>query len=327
MSKLELPPEPPIVSFVVDGLIPRGHASLLYAPAGVGKTRLLAYLAVQLTRPNGGMFGHYKTAHGWVLILDADDPSGTGFAQWVNRFLKGCRDAQRSLLDHRAVSGGLLPHDIDKLAVELEQNPPTLIILDSFAAAFIGVDSIKAHKVQEPLTKLVELAVNIGAGIVITDHVGKLAPKQTVAEKGAMGTAQKMAAPRAAFALDKLPADECNERDVLRLVCTKQSYAPVPPPMGLEVVLEGDIARITPFDLPNSERADERAARVGTELLSTVGSKGIARGDLLKAMEAKAGVGSRTAANALKLIESRLGNRLKIERLGGRGNPLLYRLE
>ncbi len=45
VNKLELPKIVPKASWAVTNIIPVGHTSMLYAPAGVGKTRIVAYLA------------------------------------------------------------------------------------------------------------------------------------------------------------------------------------------------------------------------------------------------------------------------------------------
>ena len=57
ISRLTLPQEVPTVQFHIAGLMPSGYLSLLFAPAGVGKTRLMAHLAVQTVRPCGEFAG------------------------------------------------------------------------------------------------------------------------------------------------------------------------------------------------------------------------------------------------------------------------------
>ncbi|MFX9465437.1 hypothetical protein ABTO23_18680, partial [Acinetobacter baumannii] len=87
-----------------------------------------------------------------------------------------------------------------------------------------------------PIRALTSLAQATGAALLLLDHVGKLAPGQTVAEKGPLGSTAKLFSPRAAFALDRIPPKEVEGRDVVKLTCVKQSYAPLPPPIGLELV-------------------------------------------------------------------------------------------
>ena len=107
VKRLTLPLDPPEVAWGVEGLFPRGYVSLVFAHQGQGKTRLVSFLAVQAARPEGrGLFAKRRVAHGRVVILDADDPGGLGYGLWVNRFLRAYPDADRGLIDLRAVEGG-----------------------------------------------------------------------------------------------------------------------------------------------------------------------------------------------------------------------------
>ena len=55
VKRLSLPQEPPMVEWFVDELIPSGYVSVLFAKQGEGKTRLVAFLAVQALRPQGSL--------------------------------------------------------------------------------------------------------------------------------------------------------------------------------------------------------------------------------------------------------------------------------
>ncbi len=324
VAKLELPEEAPTVQFHVRGLIPAGYASVLFAPAGVGKTRLVSYLAVQTVRSSGDFVGQ-AVRSGRVLILDADDPSGTGYAQWLNRFFQAYPHADRSRIDHRAVTDGLTRDDVLALIEELKGNPPALIVVDTFASSFIGVDVLKPHTVSGPMGALALLAHKTGAAVILLDHVGKLAPGQTVAEKGAMGTAAKMALPRAAFALDRLPPKECEGRDVVRLTCVKQSYAAQPDPIGLEFVWdEYEGVSVEPFALPGEGRGavTARAEKTMRLLIAAAGEEGISRSELLAQTVGAANVGKRTAAEVFAQLQG-LAEEYKAEVRPGRGSPLV----
>jgi len=313
------------VYFHIAGLMPSGYLSLLFAPAGVGKTRLMAHLTVQTVRPRGEFAGQ-QVRSGRVLILDADDPSGTGYAQWIVRFLKAFPDAKRACIDHRAVTGGLTSDDVLKLMAELEPSPPALIVVDTFATSFIGLDVIKPHLVSEPMGALALLAHRTGAAVVLLDHVGKLAPGQSVAEKGAMGTAAKMALPRAAFALDRLPPGECEGRDVMRLTCVKMSYAQQPDPIALEFVWdEFEAVSVKPYALPLTGRGavSARAEQTLHLLIKAAGAAGIARSQLLEQTVITANVSRRTAAEVLGRIQAEYTT----EVLPERGSPQIIRVK
>ncbi|AFV76352.1 hypothetical protein Theos_1316 [Thermus oshimai JL-2] len=325
--RLALPPEPPEVAWGVEGLFPQGYVSLVFAHQGQGKTRLVSFLAVQAARPEGrGLFAKRRVAHGRVVILDADDPGGLGYGLWVNRFLKAYPDADRGLIDLRAVEGGLTPEDLAALEAELKEDPPAFIILDAFSSAFLGVDVIKPHQVHAPMRGLTTLAQTLGTTLILLDHVGKLLPGQSVAQKGALGSVVKLASPRAAFALERVPPKEVEGRDVVKLTCVKQSYGPLPPPIGLELAWleEEEGCYFKPFPLPEGETLEERAEATILRLLEEAGEGGLPRKELLAGVVARANVSERTVLAALGTLRRR--GTVEVVELGGRGSPKAYRL-
>jgi hypothetical protein len=327
VKRLTLPLDPPEVAWGVEGLFPRGYVSLVFAHQGQGKTRLVSFLAVQAARPEGrGLFAKRRVAHGRVVILDADDPGGLGYSLWVNRFLRAYPDADRGLIDLRAVEGGLTPEDLTALEAEFKEDPPAFVILDAFSSAFLGVDVIKPHQVHAPMRALTALAQALGTTLILLDHVGKLLPGQSVAQKGALGSVVKLASPRAAFALERVPPKEVEGRDVVKLTCVKQSYAPLPPPIGLELAWleEEEGCYFKPFPLPEGETLEERAEAAILRLLEEAGEEGLPRKELLAGVVARANVSERTALAALGNLRKR--GAVEAIELGGKSNPKAYRL-
>ena len=326
VNKLELPTVPPKASWAVTGIFPVGHTSMLYAPAGVGKTRIVSYLAAQMTRPypNGLFLGH-EVHGGRVVILDADDPTGYGYAVWLNRFLAAHADTNRELLDLRSITGGLTPEDVTKLQEELKDKPPRLIVIDTFASAFVGLDILRAHHVQLALVGLAKLAKDLNCAVLILDHVGKLQPGQTVASKGPYGAA-KTFSPRAVFALSRVPPKEVEGRDILKLECTKMSYAPEPPPKGVEINLEENdtVARAGLADLPGKTMLESAVNAIKEELKAAQGEP-VPRKLLLKAAVEGVNITERYAVKALEQLIGDLGDRLEVLTLPAKGNPKAYR--
>lgn len=326
VNKLELPTVLPKASWAVTGIFPRGHTSMLYAPAGVGKTRIVSYLAAQMTRPypNGVFLGN-EVHGGRVVILDADDPTGYGYALWLNRFLAAHHDTRRELIDLRSIVGGLTPEDVEALKAELKDDPPRLIVVDTFASAFVGLDILRAHHVQLALTGLAGMAKELDCAVLILDHVGKLQPGQTVASKGPYGAA-KTFSPRAVFALSRVPPKECEGRDLLKLECTKMSYAPEPPPKGVEITLEQNdaAAYMKLADLPGKTLLEDAVGALKQALTAAEGEP-VPRKLLLKAAVEEANCTERYAEKALDKLAAELGDRLEVLVLPGRGTPKAYR--
>ncbi len=325
INKLDLPLVPPKASWAVTNIIPVGHTSMLYAPAGVGKTRIVSYLAAQMTRPypNGLFLGH-EVHGGRVVILDADDPTGYGYAVWLNRFLAAHADTRRDLIDLRTITGGLTQDDVNGLQNELKEKPPRLIVIDTFASAFVGLDILRAHHVQLALVALAQLAKELNCAVLILDHVGKLQPGQTVASKGPYGAA-KTFSPRAVFALSRVPPKEVEGRDVLKLECTKMSYAVEPYPKGIEITLEQDdkVARAKLADLPGKNMLEAAMAAIEEALKAAEGEQ-IPRKLLLNSAIEAVNITERYAIRALEEVLKKLGDKVTIFNLKGRGSPKAY---
>jgi hypothetical protein len=323
VNQLELLTVPPKADWLVGGMFPLGHVSLLYAAAGIGKTRLVSSLAAQATRPKGLFLGHW-VKQGRVLILDADDPSGFGYQLWLNRFLASHYDTDRSLIDLRSITAGLTPDDIETLKADIKDDPPRLIVIDTFASAFVGLDIIRAHHVQAALTGLAGLAKDLHTCVLVLDHVGKLKPGETVVSKGPYGAA-KTFSPRAVYALSRVPPKEVDGRDVLRMDCTKLSYAAELPPVGFEITLEQNdaVARAKLVDLPHDTLLGDAKGAILT-VLKTAQGEPMPRKALLSAAVSAVNVTERYAAKALKELERDLGSQLHSVDLGGRGNPRAY---
>ena len=325
MSTIQLLEHPPKAKWLVGNMFPLGHLSLVYAAGGIGKTRLISHLAVEVTRPHGeGLFLGHWVKHGKVLILDADDPTGFGYQSWLNRFLNNRSDARRENITLRAVTGGFSPEDIKTLKKELEKDPHDLIVIDTFASAFIGLDALKGVHVQQALVALAELAKDLQCSVILLDHVGKLQPGQTVVSKGPYGSA-KTFSPRAIFALERVPPKEVDGRDVIKMTCTKMSYAAEPAPIGLEITLEQNdtLARVKLAELPSGGLLDKAKEAIINALKSAKG-EAMPRGALLSAAIEKANCQKRYAERALREV---LLNLPGIEEVAipGRGNPKAYR--
>lgn len=325
VKRLALPQEPPVVEWFVDELIPSGYVSVLFAKQGEGKTRLVAFLAVQALRPQG-LFGKRPVKRGKVLILDADDPGGLGYALWLCRFLRAYEDADTALLDLRAVEGGLTPEDVRALEEELRQDPPGPHRAGRLLFCLLGggCDQAPAGARPHPCPDLP--GPGHGGGPPPAGSRREACPRADRGRKGAIGSTAKLFSPRAAFALDRIPPKEVEGRDVVKLTCVKQSYAPLPPPIGLELVwlADGEGAYFRPYPLPEAVTLEERAEKAILELLAEAGEEGLPRKALLEEVVQRGNVSERTAKRALSGLRER--GLVEEVALPGRGAPKVLRL-
>jgi len=155
------------VDWGVRDLFPRVHPSLVLAHPGQGKV-LLGFLAVQAARPEGkGSLAERPVRHGRTLLLDAEDPKGLGYTLWINRFLDAHPDADRGLLDLRAVEGGLTPEDVAALEAELKGDSPAFLALDGVSNALLGVDAGSPRWAAATLRALAALAQDLDLTLLL----------------------------------------------------------------------------------------------------------------------------------------------------------------
>ncbi|WP_093008422.1 AAA family ATPase [Thermus arciformis] len=324
VRRLTLPSEPPRVGWGVEGLFPRGHASLLWASQGQGKV-LMGFLAVQAARPEGkGSLAERPVRHGRTLLLDAEDPKGWGYILWVNRFLNAHPDADRGLVDLRAVERGLTPEDVAALEAELKGNPPAFLVLDGVSNALLGVDAGSPRRAAATLRAPAALAQDLDLTLLLLEEKDR--PSSGAFSRGLLGEALRAASPAALFSLERVPPREAEGREVVRLVALTQRYAPLPSPLGLELVEGhgGEGWSLEPYPLLEGKTLVARAEAAILRALREAGEEGLPRKVLLEDVMAQASVSERTAKTALAHLRTR--GKVKEVALGGRGNPKAYRL-
>jgi hypothetical protein len=128
------------------------------------------------------------------------------------------------------------------------------------------------------------------------------------------------------FALSRVPPKEVEGRDVLKIECTKMSYAPEPPPKGIEITLEDNdtVARAKLADLPGKTLLENAYNAIKDELIAAEGEP-ITRKTLLSAAVEKANITERYAEKALDKLLADLGNRVEVLTLPAKGSPKAYR--
>jgi hypothetical protein len=324
VRRLPLPSEPPRMGWGVRDLFPQGHASLVLAHPGQGKI-LMSFLAVQAARPEGrGFVGEYAVRHGRTVLLNAEDPMGWGYRFWVNRFLPAHPDADRGLVDLRAVEGGLTSEDVAALEAELKEDPPAFLVLDGLASALLEVDVGSSHRATATLRALAALAQDVGLTLLLLEEKDR--PSSVAFSRGPLGAALRAAAPAALFSLERVPPREAEGREVMRLVALMQRYAPLPSPLGLELVEGhgGEGWSLEPYPLLEGQTRVAKAEAAILQALREAGEGGLPRKVLLEDVMARTTVSERTAKTALANLKSR--GKVKEVTLGGRGNPKAYRL-
>ncbi len=322
----------PLEWFLPDLLL-RGYLNFLASLPGQGKTTLLTALAWQASRPGGGEFLGEPVSPGATIYVDFDAPGdGRSVRFWLDKHRAAYPDgdmSQINVLEPDPNTYGMDKPEFTHLANLARETGASLIIVDSFMAAFPNADPIRLTDVQGPLWYMRRLAVETGAAVILIDHLPKPMSGEAAGKRGIMGSVAKPAQARAVHILTRVPPSEVQGRNVLRWDCQKMSFAALPEPFGVELVFDGEGMRAEPTELPESfgETKTERAVRAMQSFLETQRGQQVGRKDLLEVAIKVANVRERAAKDALKMLLERLGEAVAIVKLPGQGAPLAYRLK
>jgi len=321
------------LEWFLPGLLLRGYLNFLASLPGQGKTTLLTALAWQASRPGGGEFLGEHVSPGATIYVDFDAPSdGRSVRFWLAKHQAAYPDGDMSkinVLEPDPDTYGMSEAEFATLANRARETGASLIIVDSFMAAFPNADPVKLTAVQGPLWYMRRLAAETGACVILIDHLPKPMSGEQAGSRGIMGSVAKPAQARAVHILTRVPPSEVQGRNVLRWDTQKMSFAALPEPFGVELVFDGEGMRAEPTELPESygETKTERAVRAMQSFLETQRGTVVGRKELLEVAIKVANVRDRAAKDALKMLLERLGDAVAITKLPGQGQPLAYRLK
>lgn len=321
------------LEWFLPNLLLRGYLNFLASLPGQGKTTLLTALAWQASRPGGGEFLGEPVSPGATIYVDFDAPGdGRSVRFWLDKHRAAYPDGdmnQIHVLEPDPDTYGMGEAELTHIANLARETGASLIIVDSFMAAFPNADPIRLTDVQGPLWYMRRLAAETGAAVILIDHLPKPMSGEIAGKRGIMGSVAKPAQARAVHILTRVPPSEVQGRNVLRWDCQKMSFAALPEPFGVELVFDGEGMRAEPTELPESygETKTERAARAMQSFLETQRGIQIGRKELLEVAIKVANVRDRAAKDALKMLLERLGDAVAITKLPGQGQPLAYRLK
>lgn len=160
-------PDPQPRKYVVDGLIPCGAITVMFGDGGVGKSLLSTYIAVAVT--NGRQAFERGTSTGTVLYIDTEMDADE-FKRRVDRIACGMGVTNVSQdLKYVQLAGTLtstLAHP--SFRAWIEENIPTLIIIDSLALGAADVDLERSSDTVMLMRQIEKLGT-----VLVIDHVAK----------------------------------------------------------------------------------------------------------------------------------------------------------
>ena len=236
------------VNWLIDGLVPEGFPSYLYAREGLGKSFLAALLAVEVCRGGGSFMGHsYLEEPVNVLYVDYELSSGVHVerGQKIARGLNLPGIPENLFYINPEVPIMAALPDIKKL---IARNNIGFIIVDAWQSA--GLDSF------DPAVAAAYFAAMRGLGVasLTIDHEKK---SQNGIDSGGdsfYGGVHKLTQSRSGFRLTRT-GDGKNPVTLL-LRQTKNSFGPLAEDMTFDVNFEGDRISFTQSNAPNPEDRD-----------------------------------------------------------------------
>lgn len=323
----DTPLEP--ITWLWEGLIPRGFVSMVGALPGEGKTVLLTALAWQATRPQGELLGR-AVAGAPVIYVDFDAPTGDGRAvrKWVEAHRRSYPDGDMErfiLLEPDEGTFGLGEGEMEELEGMALEVGAGLIVIDSFMAAF-PLDPVRLTQVQTAMWHLRRLAQRTGAAVVVIDHLPKPLAGEKTGARGLLGSVAKPAQARSVHILTRVPPAACEGRHLLRWEVLKNAFSAVPEPFGVELAFGPGGVEVREAALPegtgNPKR--DRARQAMLSLLNANPGAVILRKELLEAGIQAGNITHRTAVKYLEELIEELN--LQKVALPGQGGPVGYRM-
>lgn len=333
LVKVDLTRQLEPLDWYLDGLILKSYLNLVASLPGHGKTAMLTGLAWQASRPNGGEFLGEIVSPGTTIFVDYDAPGdGRSVRFWLDKHRSAFPDGDMGkiiVLEPDSNTFGMAEGELTQLGSLARETAASLIIVDSFMAAFPNTDPVKLTAVQGPLWFMRRLATETASAVVLIDHLPKPMTGEVAGARGVMGSIAKPAQSRTVHLLTRVPAKEVQGRNVLRWDVHKMSFAALPEPFGVELCFDEAAVRIEETELPDSygETKTERAVRAMQSVLETKCGLVIDRKELLDVAITEGNVRERAAKNALKELLERLGDAVAVVQLPGRGQPVGYRLK
>ena len=319
--------------WLVDGLIPLGHVSIVAALPGAGKTTVLGALGWTVSASEPTTFLDRAVTNGAVIYVNCDSPTGDGRSvRYILEPLKVAdpsgRMEQIQILEPDEGSYGLNDENMEEVKCRALEAGARLIVFDSFMACFPAINANRLQDAMGPMTALHNLATATGAAVVVIDHLPKPASGEKPGARGVMGSIGKMAQARAVHILDAVDPEEANGKHVIRWRVTKMTFGPIPKPMAVEFmhVDGGLVLAVGSIDEVMKETRTARAQVVLSDALHSAGEDWTPRKTLLALAQSTCNLGPTAAKGALDTLLGSLGPAVEQYTLPKPGSPVEYRL-
>lgn len=160
------------ITWVVKGLFPKSSMSVIYGKPGCMKTWIGLYMALCVA--SGRDFLGRKTKQGTALYIDEENGSRR-LGHRIKALANGLNLPANTPMAFASLSGLNLSRvaDVDDLERLIEDNQSTFVVIDTLAAATLGVDENTVREMQPILGCIRRIAERTGAAILVLHHANK----------------------------------------------------------------------------------------------------------------------------------------------------------
>lgn len=246
-------PQPGPRHYLLGGLVPEAHFSLLYGDGGVAKSTLALTLGLAVASEEGQWLER-EVENGPVLYLDfeldAEEQArrvrklclGNGLASPPDRLFYLSALGYKAQEAFGAAQAGCAEHGV------------RLLILDSLGPALQG-DAEASKDVIGFFQRVAEPFREMGVAILIIDHQSKLQVGQSYQSKGAFGSVFKSNLARSVLQVEGTRRGEGMLRVTVRQ--KKHNFGPLADPFGVELSFAEERVSLKSVELDAAELAGE----------------------------------------------------------------------
>lgn len=175
---LDLSIEPPPVEWIIPGWLARGDVALFAAQAHAGKSTICSALAVAIAQDVP--WCDIQPLHTGPVIY-FDEEQGQGTVQRLYRNLGGSNHPNLKVASSQRMFLGT-KDGFHRLRREIETHRPLLVVLDTVAQVFAGVDLSRLEEVSEVFRGLFSLRSRYGTSFLLLTHYRKNGTGQPVSD-------------------------------------------------------------------------------------------------------------------------------------------------
>lgn len=297
-------------SYVIRGLLEKRAITLLYGAGGLGKSWLALDIALHVASGSREWLGFPIEDSGPVLYIDADN---AGKPSEVSRRVRALTQDLSQERPFFVVTAEHLFGDGAQQAFEvmsriMHRVTPKLVVVDTFQALYAD-DPNDAGKVTRFRSRLLQLAGEHDAALLVCDHVTKSDVRTNADDGLAYGSVYKMNFARIAIQMKQSEGED----DTFELILAKSNnIAPQEKWHSRTIVRRSDGNRVW-------HEVEVNAGASG-EILEVLRSSNLplTAKDIVERLEDQTSL--RTVQRHLKALVSQG----QVERFGGRGNATTY---